>query len=328
MSFDFPTSSTRSSRLTIGVRDSGVGGLTVARCIQEALPHARLLYFADTAHVPYGGRAPEEIKHFALHIAQFLIEHGAQIVVFACNTSSAIALQTARETLSVPIVGTIIPGAIAAVAATKNHRIGVLATQATVENGDYGRHIRALKPEVRVLEVACPDFVLLVESEQTESAEAHKAARRYLQQLLENNVDTIVLGCTHYPLLLPTLREVAAEMNATHLHWIDPAEAIAADVRRIVAEKHLNVEYSNGNAFSHDAALSQGAASAHNDDIFFASGEQDGVRRWVHRLLGIAHPQMKSAPVFDLEPQMSTDECRRTFDKTSSTRMQRSDPKP
>ena len=300
MNFDSPTSSTRSSRLTIGVRDSGVGGLTVARCIQEALPHARLLYFADTAHVPYGGRAPEEIKHFALHIAQFLIEHGAQIVVFACNTSSAIALETARETLSVPIVGTIIPGAIAAVAATKNHRIGVLATQATVENGDYGRHIRALNSEIQALEIACPDFVPLVESEQTESAGAHEAARGYLQQLLENNVDTIVLGCTHYPLLLPTLREVAAEMNATHLNWIDPAEAVAADVRRIVAEQHI--EYSNG------VASSQSAAFSHIDDIFFASGEQDGVRRWVHRLLGIAHPQLQRGPIFDLKPQMHANE--------------------
>ena len=293
MSFDYsPTSSTRSPRLTIGVRDSGVGGLTVARCIQEALPHARLLYFADTAHVPYGGRPPAEIKHFALNIGQFLIEHGAQIVVFACNTSSAIALETARETLSVPVVGTIEPGAHAAVSATKNDTIGVLATQATVENGDYGRHIRALKPQVRVLEVACPDFVPLVESEQTESAEAHEAARHYLHYLLEQNVDTIVLGCTHYPLLLPTLREVAAQMGVTHLHWVDPAEAVASEVRRIVAAQHF--ESSSDNASS-------------RDDVFFCSGDENGVRRWVHRLLGVAHPQMKSAPVFDLELQMSTD---------------------
>ena len=285
------------------MRDSGVGGLTVARCIQEALPHARLLYFADNAHVPYGGRAPEEIKHFALNIAQFLIEHGAQIVVFACNTSSAIALETARETLSVPVVGTIVPGAHAAAMATKNRRIGVLATQATVESGDYGRHIRALNPQHRVLEVACPDFVPLVESEQTESMEAHDAARRYLHQLLEENVDTIVLGCTHYPLLLPTLREVAAEMGASHLRWVDPAEAVASEVRRIVAEKHLDIEYSNGLG-------ANGAASCHNDDVFFCSGEQNGVRRWVHRLLGIAHPQMQSAPVFDFEPRMKADRHR------------------
>lgn len=268
------------------MRDSGVGGLTVARCLKEALPHARLLYFADTAHVPYGGRAPAEIKHFALHIAQFLVDNGAQIIVFACNTSSAIALESARETLNVPVVGTILPGAQAAVEVTKNGRIGILATLATVESGDYGHRIRALQPHAQVLEVACPDFVPLVESEQTQSAAAHDAARRYLQPLLEENVDTIVLGCTHYPLLLPILREVAAEMGASHVQFVDPAEAVAHEVRRIVAQHHLgDNEYS----------------MSHCDDIFFASGERDGVRRWVHRLLGIAHPQIENGPIFELE---------------------------
>ncbi len=285
MNSDSSTSSTR-SHLTIGVRDSGVGGLTVARCLQDALPHARLLYFADTAHVPYGGREPEEVRFFALHIAQFLIDRGAQIVVFACNTSSAVALEAARETLSVPVVGMIEPGASAAVAQSVSQRIGVLATQATVESGVYSEHICALKREARVLEVACPRFVPLVESEQTQSPDAHDAAREYLQPLLDFGVDTVVLGCTHYPLLLPVLREAAAKAGASHLQFVDPAEAVAREVRRIVAQHHI--EYSNN------------ATSSHNDDIFFASGEHDGVRRWVHRLLGINAPQMKSAPVFEM----------------------------
>jgi glutamate racemase len=155
--------------LTIGVRDSGVGGLTVARRIKDVLPHARLLYFADTAHVPYGGRAPEEVRHFALSIAHFLVEHGAQIVVFACNTSSAIALEEARQTFTVPVIGTIEPGARAAVETSNSGRIGVIATQATVESGVYSQWIHRLRRDAEVHEVACPDFVPLVENEQTES---------------------------------------------------------------------------------------------------------------------------------------------------------------
>ncbi len=278
-----PTSSTRSDVLTIGIRDSGVGGLTVARCIQKALPHARILYFADTIHVPYGGRKPEEVRHFALHIAQFLIEQGAQLIVFACNTSSAVALETARETLPVPVVGTIEPGARAAKRQTKNHRIGVLATQATVESADYSRHIEALDSQNRVLEIACPRFVPLVESERTESAEALQAAHEYLQPLIEFGADTVVLGCTHYPLLQPVLERAACELGAPHLQFVDPAQAVAEDVQHLLSE----IEYSK-------------AAIDDSEHTFFVSGEQDGVRHWIQNLLQIAGPNIQIGPIFDL----------------------------
>ena len=293
------SSSTRTAperSLIIGVRDSGVGGLTVARCIQDALPHARLLYFADTAHVPYGGREPEEVRFFALSIADFLIGHGAQIVVFACNTSSAVALEAARETLSVPVVGTIHPGARAAVERTRNNRIGVLATQATVESQIYTHSIQALNPDVRVLEISCSDFVPLVENEQTESANARDAALRYLQPLVEFGADTIVLGCTHYPLLLPVLQVAARELNAPHLQFVDPAQAVAQDVKNLAQQIELSqIEYSKKEV-------------APEDHTFFVSGEQDGVRHWVQNLLQIPHPHLKCGPIFDFSNERFTAE--------------------
>lgn len=274
-------SSTR-NELIIGVRDSGVGGLTVARCIQKSLPHARLLYFADTFHVPYGGREADEVRFLALSIADFLVSEGAQIVVFACNTSSALALATARQTLPVPVVGTIEPGARAAVAQTKNLRIGVLATQATVESAVYSQHIQAKNSKIRVLEIACPDFVPLVESERTESESALDAARNYLRPLLDFGADTIVLGCTHYPLLLPVLRRVAHELNAPNLQFVDPAEAVAQDVKQLVNE----IEYSN-----HDLQQSP-------QHRFFVSGESESVRNWIQNLLEIEAPQTERGPIF------------------------------
>lgn len=271
----------RGERLTIGVRDSGVGGLTVARRIKEALPHARLLYFADTIHVPYGGREPDEVRHFALSIADFLVEEGAHLVVFACNTSSAVALESARETLSVPVVGTIEPGARAANAQTVNNRIGVLATQTTVESAVYTQHIEALNSRNGVLEIACPRFVPLVESEQTESDAALEAAREYLRPLVDFGADTIVLGCTHYPLLMPVLQRAARELGAPHLYFVDPAQAVADDVQSLLCD----IEYS----------MSQIAPDEHT---FFVSGESDGVRHWVQNLLNIPHPRLEIGPIF------------------------------
>jgi glutamate racemase len=190
----------------IGVRDSGVGGLTVARCLRALLPSVPLLYFADTAHVPYGDRTPQEVRHYALSISEFLIERGAQMVVFACNTTSAHALDAARERFSVPIFGMIEPGARAALQVSQGAPIGVLATQSTVESAVYPATIERLQHGTKTLQVACPDFVPLVESEEAESAAARRACREYLAPLRAAQIRTAILGCTHYPLLLPLLR--------------------------------------------------------------------------------------------------------------------------
>ena len=267
----------------IGIRDSGVGGLTVAKEIKKLFPHAQLLYFADTAHVPYGDRTPTEVRHFALSISEFLIAKGAQLVVFACNTSSAYALQIAKKKFSTPLVGMIEPGARAALEVNKkNAPIGVLATHATVQSRMYARWIEGLNPGVKCVEVACPEFVPLVESDQTSTRAAQIACGKYLRPLLETGVKTIVLGCTHYPLLLPTLQEVVS--GYSDVKFVDPAEAVAREVF---------------GCFAVDASTPAGNERAARD-VFYVSGAQDGVSSWIQKLLDEAHPQIETGPIFTL----------------------------
>ena len=257
--------------LTIGIRDSGVGGLTVARRVRELLPAANLLYFADTAHVPYGDKTPAQVRHYALSISRFLIAQGAQMLVFACNTTSALALDSARGCFDVPIFGVIRPGA--RVAATMSSGVvGVLATAATVQSGVYTRVLREYRADLQVEEVGCPAFVPLVEAHQTESVEALKACERYLEPLRRTGADTVVLGCTHYPLLLPALQRVAPELN-----FIDPAMAVAGEVA---------------------AAVGKGASGA-GAARFFVSGERAGVGPWIESLLDINQPILEEGPIFD-----------------------------
>lgn len=258
----------------IGIRDSGVGGLTVARCIRKLLPGASLLYFADTAHVPYGDRTPQEVRYFALSISEFLLDQGAQMLVFACNTSSAYALDLAQEKFDVPIVGMIEPGARAALQISQSGPIGILATQATVDSEVYPATFERLRAGTACLQMACPEFVPLVENDQTESIAARRAIRRYLQPLREAGVRTIVLGCTHYPLLLPLLQDEAPEVC-----FVDPAEAVAREVAQIVGKQ---------------------IANAASKDVFFVSGLSKGVRDWIEKLLGHMAPDVRRGPVFDV----------------------------
>lgn len=274
---DSAVSSSADAPLTIGVRDSGVGGLTVAREIRKRIPHARLLYFADTAHVPYGEKTPEQVRHFALSITRFLIDQGAQMVVFACNTSSAYALETAQSSFSLPLFGMIEPGARAAVEANKStfrSPIGVLATSATVQSRMYAEWIRKLQPQMAALEIACPDFVPLVESEQGSTSEARKACEKAMKPLLEAGARTVILGCTHYPLLLPMLRSVAPEVC-----FVDPAESVARAIKTLVSARRSNI-------------------SSPLPDTFFVSGPQSGVQSWVEKTLGFSEPNIVTAPIF------------------------------
>ncbi len=258
----------------IGIRDSGVGGLTVARCIRQLLPDAPQLYFADTAHVPYGDRTPQEVRHFALNISQFLIEQGAQIIVFACNTTSAHALGAAREKFSVPVFGMIEPGAKAALQIAQGEDIGVLATQSTVDSGVYPATIEKLHSGTRCWQIACPEFVPLVENEQSESIAARRACRYSLKPLREAGVRTVILGCTHYPLLLPILQDEAPEIT-----FVDPAEAVAHEV----------------------ACLFKGVGSSSApQDVYFVSGLREGVRDWIEKLMKNPVPDIRRGPVFDL----------------------------
>ena len=213
---------------SLGIFDSGVGGLSVVSEILKRNPRERVLYVADQAHVPYGGRPLEEIRSFASGISEFLAAQNCRAIVMACNISSAVALPSVSQSLSpLPVFGMI---RLAARRAAESMNVGVLATQGTVNSGAYQAEIRRLNPSALVTEVACPRLVPLVEAGGTESEEAESAVREYLAPLCEAGVDTIILGCTHYPFLLPLLNRYAGEMFAGPVRFIDPAEELAAEI--------------------------------------------------------------------------------------------------
>lgn len=195
--------------LRVGIFDSGVGGLTVVREVRRILPHLDILYFGDTARVPYGNKSPETIVRFSREIGNFLVAEGIEILVIACNTSSATALDRLAAELPVPVLGMIEPGAQMAVSATRNRKIGLIGTRATVASGAYVKAVHRLAPDVEVVCEACPLFVPLVEEGWAIDPVAAEIAQRYLAPVLERGVDTLILGCTHYPVLVPILSEIA-----------------------------------------------------------------------------------------------------------------------
>lgn len=215
----------------IGVFDSGLGGLTVVSQMLRLMPRERILFVADQAHVPYGGRDLSEVRGFACGISEGLLAAGCKAIVMACNISSATALDAVRanhpDTL---VLGVIEPGARAAAQATQNGRIGVLATAGTVRSGAYTRTLTASDPQITVLEVPCPEFVPLVEGDAINTPEAYRAAEAYMAPLLDAGTDTVVLGCTHYPFLLPVLEKVAPQVQ-----FVNPAEHTVFELQRGIA---------------------------------------------------------------------------------------------
>lgn len=219
----------------IGVFDSGLGGLTIAKSIIEKLPYENIIYIGDEAHVPYGDKSPDVIRDFALGIIDFFVNKGAKLVVMACNMSSAYALSIAREIHpNVPIIGTIEAGARKAVEVT-NGNIGVLATNGTAAARAYTEAIRAISSKVKVIEQGCPKLVPLVENDRCECIDAYEAIGEYVAPMLNANVDTIVLGCTHYPFLINAIRLVVG----TDVQIVDPAEYTANEVVRVIGEYGL-----------------------------------------------------------------------------------------
>ncbi len=226
----------------IGVFDSGLGGLTVAHAIMRALPSESLVYFGDTARVPYGPKSPETVRRYSREIAAFLIEQGVKAIVVACNTATAHALPALREELDVPVIGVVDPGARAAVAASRSGRIGVIATAGTIKSGAYVRAIHSKAPDARVTARACPLLVPLVEEGWTTHDATRAITREYLAPFLHDEVDTLVLGCTHYPLLKPLIADVVGP----RVRLIDSAEETAADARRMLAEHDLSAPAGEG----------------------------------------------------------------------------------
>lgn len=218
----------------IGIFDSGVGGLTVARAILDQLPHERVVYMADTAHVPYGPKPIADVRSYALDCLDALVERGAKMLVIACNTASAACLHDARERYAVPVVEVIRPAVRRAVAATRNGRVGVIGTTATINSGAYQDSFAAA-PHIAVAAAACPQFVGLVERGVTSGRALLGLASAYLEPLQRAQVDTLVLGCTHYPLLTGVISLVMGDQ----VTLVSSADETARDVYRVLVERDL-----------------------------------------------------------------------------------------
>jgi glutamate racemase len=209
----------------IGVFDSGIGGLTVAHELMRQLPNESIVYFGDTARVPYGNKSAETVTRFSREITSFLIDQGVKAVVVACNTATAHALPTLRKEYDLPIIGVIEPGSRAAARATKSGNVGVIGTQGTINSGAYERAISAELPTAHIIARACPLFVPLVEEGWLESDATSIIAQEYLSGFVDERIDTLVLGCTHYPLLKRAIGEVVGRQ----VRLIDSAEETAAE---------------------------------------------------------------------------------------------------
>jgi glutamate racemase len=227
-------------RRPVGVFDSGVGGLTVLHELLVQLPHEDFVYFADTARVPYGPRPPHEIEQFSLEIGEELLARRIKLLVVACNSASSAALPALRErmqqtTLGVDVLGVVQPGAVKAVAATRNGRVGYMATEATVHSGAYEQAIAKADPFVTVTGVACPELVPLIERGSPFDAQIVDAVRHYTRPLKEAEVDTVILGCTHYPLIAPMLQR----MLGRGVRIVSSGEPVARQVEHVLGSRGL-----------------------------------------------------------------------------------------
>jgi glutamate racemase len=249
----------------IGIFDSGVGGLTVARAVFDLLPHEPILYVGDNGRFPYGPRPLEEIRTFALEIAGYLVDRDVKLLVVACNSIEVAAIADVDETHGVPIVGVIDPGVRAAVHATRNRRIGLIGTEATVASGAYRRALAATGAEARLFSAACPVFVEHVEAGDTSSDALLRAARGYLEPLEREGVDTLILGCTHYPMLSGLIQVVMGE----DVVLVSSAEETAKDVYATLRASGL----------LHDV-------STEPEHEFLTTGDAEQFRRVAHRFLG------------------------------------------
>jgi glutamate racemase len=257
----------------VGVFDSGVGGLTVARAILELLPGEPLLYVGDTARFPYGPRPLEEIRRFGLEIARYLVDRGVKLLVVACNSVEVAAIQDVADAAGVPVVGVVDPGARAGVLATRNGRVGMIGTEATVKSGAYDRAVEGTGRDVRLFSQACPAFVEFVERGDTSSPELFEVAREYLAPLREAGVDTLILGCTHYPMLSGLI----AEVMGRDVVLISSADETAKDVYAALVEGGL---------------LSAGRSPVHE---FVCTGEPAQFRAVAEHFLGPSIPEVRLA---------------------------------
>lgn len=220
----------------IGIFDSGIGGLTVVKQLMHLLPGERLIYFGDTARIPYGNKSKRLIEQYAMEDARFLLQYDVKALVVACNTASSLAMDVLLKNLDIPVIGVVKPGAAAAVRLTRNNRIGVIGTIATISSDAYRHEIERLRPEAQVVGQPCPLLVPLVEEGWLDDEITRLTLKRYLQPLIEHQVDTLILGCTHYPLLE---QAIAATVGA-NIQLIDSGKEAARAVKEVL--QTLNIE--------------------------------------------------------------------------------------
>lgn len=219
----------------IGVFDSGVGGLTVVREIMRQIPKERIIYFGDTARVPYGSKSKETVTKYSEQIVRFLKTREVKAIVVACNTASAYALEEIEKELDIPIIGVVKPGAKTAAEVTINGKIGVIATEGTIQSKIYTKYIEELGVSARVIGKACPLFVPLVEEGLLEDPVTDEIAQRYLSGLIDSGIDTLILGCTHYPLIRSTVKKVMGEA----VTLVNPAYETALELKQLLKEHHI-----------------------------------------------------------------------------------------
>ncbi|MBT0652278.1 glutamate racemase [Geomobilimonas luticola] len=228
----------------IGIFDSGVGGLTVLKEIVRTLPQEDTIYLGDTARVPYGTKSPETVTRYARQITAFLVQRDIKLLVVACNTASAVSLDALKESFDLPIVGVIEPGARRAAAVTRTGKVGVIGTAGTIKSSAYSKAIKRINPEIQVVTRACPLFVPLAEEGWVDNEIARLTAHAYLEGLREEGVDTLVLGCTHYPLL----KGIIADVMGDDVKLVDSAEETAHTVAEILGRQEmLRPEAERGN---------------------------------------------------------------------------------
>ncbi|HHX86668.1 MAG TPA: glutamate racemase [Firmicutes bacterium] len=219
----------------IGILDSGVGGLTVLQEIYRQLPDERIVYFGDTARMPYGPRSPEEVRRFALEIVNFLQTQEIKLLVVACNSATAAGLPYYQQSIDLPVVGVIEPGVRAALSYTRNCRVGIIGTAGTISSSVYQSALKSHNPNIKIFSRACPLFVLLVENDLVDTPEAEKVAGEYLDPFREAGIDTLILGCTHYPLMSGLIQQVIGPQ----VRLVSSAEETAVQVNQILTSRQL-----------------------------------------------------------------------------------------
>lgn len=223
-------------RRPIGIFDSGIGGLTVVKEVMKILPNEDIYYFGDTARVPYGNKSPETVKKFSFQNTRFLISKNVKAIVIACNTASAFSIESVRDNFKIPVIGVIEPGARAAARETINGKIGIIGTEGTIASRAYEKSIKKVSPEAEIFAFPCPLFVPLVEEGWAGSKVSYLVAEEYLAPLKKAGVDTLVMGCTHYPLL----KKVVGDIMGPNVKLINPAEETAIDLMQVLTQNGLH----------------------------------------------------------------------------------------